>query len=88
MPAGLGMKELVKSYFIFYFLRIQDELVSASSVAFSLDGSKIYCGFNKAIRIFDSSRPGRDSYFRDITGMNFIYTIVLLISSFPNSGAA
>ena len=86
MPAGLGMK--VKLYLIFYLLRIQDELVSASSVAFSLDGSKIYCGFNKAIRIFDSSRPGRDSYFRDITGMNFIYTNVLVISSFPNSEAA
>ena len=37
----------------------QDELVAANSLAFNLDGTKIYCGFNKMFRIFDSSRPGR-----------------------------
>jgi len=37
-----------------------DELTSANCVSFNLDGSKIYCGFNKKIRIFDSSRPGRE----------------------------
>lgn len=37
-----------------------DELASANSIAFNLDGSKIYCGFNKVVRVFDSARPGRD----------------------------
>ncbi|KAK6195388.1 hypothetical protein SNE40_000832 [Patella caerulea] len=37
-----------------------DELVAAHSVSFNPDGSKIYCGFNKTIRVFDVSRPGRD----------------------------
>jgi len=37
-----------------------DELVAANSLSFNLDGSKIYCGYNKMLRIFDSSRPGRE----------------------------
>ncbi|XP_057300877.1 uncharacterized protein LOC130635537 isoform X1 [Hydractinia symbiolongicarpus] len=37
-----------------------DELASANSIAFNLDGSKIYCGFNNVVRVFDSARPGRD----------------------------
>ncbi|XP_065644497.1 uncharacterized protein LOC100205627 isoform X11 [Hydra vulgaris] len=37
-----------------------DELTSALSVSFNADGSKIYAGFNNKIRIFESSRPGRD----------------------------
>ena len=36
-----------------------DEVVSANSVAFSTDGTKIYCGFEKLIRVFDTSFPGR-----------------------------
>ena len=43
-----------------FFLHLQDELVAANSLAFNPDGSKIYCGFNKMIRVFDSARPGRD----------------------------
>ncbi|CAH1781527.1 unnamed protein product [Owenia fusiformis] len=41
-----------------------DELTSAHSLCFSEDGSKIYCGFNKAVRMFDISRPGRDCISR------------------------
>ena len=41
-------------------LHLQDELVAANSLAFNPDGSKIYCGFNKMIRVFDSARPGRE----------------------------
>lgn len=36
-----------------------DEVVAANSLAFSLDGQKLYCGFNKMIRVFDVERPGR-----------------------------
>ncbi|XP_046851932.1 telomerase Cajal body protein 1-like [Xenia sp. Carnegie-2017] len=41
-----------------------DEIVSPHSVAFNLDGSKIYCGFNKMICIFDTCRPGRQCQSR------------------------
>ncbi|RWS31061.1 hypothetical protein B4U80_05124, partial [Leptotrombidium deliense] len=37
-----------------------DELVAAHSLCFSSDGSRLYSGFDKCIRVFDSSRPGRD----------------------------
>ena len=37
-----------------------DELASAVSVAFSPDGSRLYCGFEKKICVFDVARPGRD----------------------------
>ena len=33
--------------------------MSPHCAAFSLDGSKIYCGYNKMVRVFDTSRPGR-----------------------------
>jgi len=36
-----------------------DELTSAYSLSFDLMGEKIYCGYNKVIRIFDVSIPGR-----------------------------
>ncbi|XP_002739867.1 telomerase Cajal body protein 1-like [Saccoglossus kowalevskii] len=37
-----------------------DEMATAHSLAFSLDGRKVYCGFNKMIRVFTTERPGRD----------------------------
>jgi len=37
-----------------------DEVEPAHSVCFSEDGQKLYCGFNKAIRIFNVNAPGRD----------------------------
>lgn len=36
-----------------------DEVTAAYSLSFSLDGSKIYAGYNKAIRIFDTEYPVR-----------------------------
>lgn len=36
-----------------------DEVTAAYSVAFSRDGTRMLGGYNKAIRIFDTSRPGR-----------------------------
>ncbi|XP_067668654.1 telomerase Cajal body protein 1-like [Haliotis asinina] len=41
-----------------------DEVTAAHSLAFSLDGSKLYTGFNKMIRVFDTARPGRDFHSR------------------------
>ncbi|KAL4220043.1 Telomerase Cajal body protein 1 [Mactra antiquata] len=37
-----------------------DEVVAAHCINFNLDGSKLFCGFNKIIRVFDVTRPGRD----------------------------
>ncbi|KAI0235615.1 Telomerase Cajal body protein 1 [Lamellibrachia satsuma] len=37
-----------------------DELTCAHSLCFSADGQRLYCGFNKMIRVFDINRPGRD----------------------------
>ncbi|XP_068128185.1 telomerase Cajal body protein 1 [Hyperolius riggenbachi] len=37
-----------------------DELTAAHSLCFSPDGSQLYSGFDKMIRVFDTSRPGRD----------------------------
>lgn len=37
-----------------------DELEAAVSVSFSADGQQIFGGYKKAIRIFHTSRPGRD----------------------------
>ncbi|GAB6019862.1 Telomerase Cajal body protein 1 [Chamberlinius hualienensis] len=47
-----------------------DQVVSAISVAFSEDGSKLYCGFNKMIRIFDVSVPGRNCVERNLKKSN------------------
>ncbi|KAL3696347.1 hypothetical protein R1sor_010423 [Riccia sorocarpa] len=37
-----------------------DEITAAHSIVFSPDGSKLFCGYNKTIRVFDTSRPGRE----------------------------
>ncbi|TRY57594.1 hypothetical protein DNTS_032178 [Danionella cerebrum] len=37
-----------------------DELTAAHSLCFSPDGSQLYCGFDKIIRVFYTDRPGRD----------------------------
>lgn len=37
-----------------------DELSAAHSLCFSPDGSQLFCGFDKMVRVFDTSRPGRD----------------------------
>lgn len=40
-------------------LAIQDELRSAYSMCFSLDGRFLYGGYERAIRIFDMASSGR-----------------------------
>ncbi|XP_040202762.1 telomerase Cajal body protein 1 [Rana temporaria] len=37
-----------------------DELTAAHSLSFSPDGSLLFAGFDKMIRVFNTSRPGRD----------------------------
>lgn len=37
-----------------------DELTTAHSLSFSPDGSLLFAGFDKMIRVFNTSRPGRD----------------------------
>ncbi|XP_042526714.1 telomerase Cajal body protein 1 [Dipodomys spectabilis] len=41
-----------------------DELTAAHSLCFSPDGSHLFCGFNRTVRIFSTSRPGRDCEVR------------------------
>ncbi|KAG0311093.1 Telomerase Cajal body protein 1 [Dissophora globulifera] len=38
--------------------------VAPTALCFNLDGSKIYCGSNNMVEIFDTTRPGRDSQKR------------------------
>ncbi|KDO27853.1 hypothetical protein SPRG_07126 [Saprolegnia parasitica CBS 223.65] len=37
-----------------------DELTSAYSVAFNATGDKLFCGFERTIRFFDTTQPSRD----------------------------
>ncbi|XP_033839834.1 telomerase Cajal body protein 1 [Periophthalmus magnuspinnatus] len=37
-----------------------DELTAAHSLCFSPDGTQLYCGFDKMVRVFHTERPGRD----------------------------
>ncbi|KAK7836441.1 telomerase cajal body protein 1 [Quercus suber] len=37
-----------------------DEITAAFSIAFNPTGTKIFAGYNKAVRMFDIHRPGRD----------------------------
>ncbi|XP_062566366.1 telomerase Cajal body protein 1-like [Saccostrea cucullata] len=53
--------ELISSYRAYNQM---DELSAAYSLCYSLDGRKIYCGFNKMIRVFDTDRPGRECQSR------------------------
>ncbi|XP_077598803.1 telomerase Cajal body protein 1 [Stigmatopora nigra] len=36
-----------------------DELTAAHSLGFTPDGSRLYCGFDKTVRVFHTERPGR-----------------------------
>jgi hypothetical protein len=38
-----------------------DEVTAAYSIAFDPSGAKLYTGYSRCIRVFDVSRPGRDS---------------------------
>jgi WD40 repeat protein len=44
-----------------------DEVAAAMSCCFSPDGQQIYCGFEHAVHVFHTARPGRDSTMRKTT---------------------
>ncbi|MBN3318520.1 WAP53 protein, partial [Atractosteus spatula] len=37
-----------------------DELTAAHSLCFTPDGAQLFCGFDKMVRVFETSRPGRE----------------------------
>lgn len=45
-----------------------DELTAAHSLCFSPDGTQLYCGFDKTVRVFYTERPGRDCEERPTVG--------------------
>ena len=55
-PAPCATGQLRCSYRAYNEL---DEVAPAHSLAFSLDGGTLYCGFNRAVRAFRVERPGR-----------------------------
>ncbi|XP_054161112.1 telomerase Cajal body protein 1-like [Oppia nitens] len=65
-----------------------DEVIAANCVAFSADGTKIYSGFEKWIRVFDTSSPGRvcDSKqtYMDKTGQKGIISCIAVNPLNPN----
>ncbi|XP_017048990.1 telomerase Cajal body protein 1 homolog [Drosophila ficusphila] len=59
-----------------------DEVMAAISLAFSHDGQKIYAGYKRCIKIFDTSRPGRlcDDY-----PVKFAISCIAQTSEHPNT---
>lgn len=47
-----------------------DELTAALSLCFTPDGSQLYCGFDKTVRVFHTERPGRDCEERPTIGQS------------------
>jgi hypothetical protein len=41
-----------------------DEVEAANSLCISPDGEKLYCGFDKCVRVFDVQVPGRNCQIR------------------------
>ncbi|CAF0809624.1 unnamed protein product [Brachionus calyciflorus] len=62
-----------------------DELESAYSIAFDSTASKIYCGYNKCIKIFDIATPGKN--FQDIKLKDDQYKMPGIISCIAFSKA-
>ena len=56
-PSVAGPGHLRASYCAYDHL---DEITAALACCFSPDGSLIYCGFERCVRIFHTARPGRD----------------------------
>lgn len=50
-----------------------DELTAAHSLCFSPDGSQLFCGFNRTVRIFSTARPGRDCEVRATFGKHLCF---------------
>nr|XP_014347461.1 PREDICTED: telomerase Cajal body protein 1-like [Latimeria chalumnae] len=69
-----------------------DELTAAHSLSFTPDGSQLFCGFDKMVRVFDTSRPGRECEQRPTVGkqrgggVSLFLTIVKQIPSTRRGG--
>ena len=61
---AIWISATVYSIHIFF----KEELENAYSVAFSADGSKIYAGIRKFLRVFYTERPGNISEQRPRSG--------------------
>ena len=61
------------------YIFVKEELENAYSVAFSADGSKIYSGIRKFLRVFPIERPGNISEQRPRSGS--INTLMLNLSN-------
>lgn len=57
-----------------------DELTAPHSLCFTPDGLQLYCGFDKAVRVFYTDRPGRDCQQRPTVGERSHYTTSLCAS--------
>lgn len=64
-----------------------DELTAAHCLCFSPDGSKLYCGFDKTLRIFHTDRPGRDCEERPTVVKKQGVSGIVSCLSFSPSGA-
>uniref|UniRef100_A0A8I6XS40 Uncharacterized protein n=1 Tax=Hordeum vulgare subsp. vulgare TaxID=112509 RepID=A0A8I6XS40_HORVV len=64
-----------------------DEITAALSISFNSTGSKLFAGYNKAIRVFDVHRPGRDfEQYSLLKGGEGPTRIVSSISFSPQNG--
>lgn len=65
-----------------------DEMVTARSISFNLDGTKLLCGFKKTIRVFNTARPGRQFQSIDSKGQPGIISCFAFHPQLPNIFAA
>lgn len=63
--------KLVASYRSYNYA---DEPIAAYSIAFNPDATRLYCGFEKCIRVFDPAIPGRQYDERITYGMQYLNT--------------
>lgn len=64
MCGGLADSQLRATYRAFDHL---DEIAPANSLAFNTTGDKLFAGFDRMIRFFDISQPGRDFRARPLS---------------------
>ena len=58
---------------------LKDELVTPHSLCFSLNGQKLFCGFNKCVRLFETSRPGQDCITLPTHGQQYIISCMYCV---------
>ncbi|KAG8098079.1 hypothetical protein GUJ93_ZPchr0013g36467 [Zizania palustris] len=64
-----------------------DEITAALSISFNSTGAKLFAGYNKAIRVFDVHRPGRDfEQYSLLKGGEGPTGIISSISVSPHNG--